>query len=259
LDSGATENFIHEKYAKWLQLPFKTLAKPRAVYNVDGMLNKNGQVKYYTNLKVQTGKHVKNMRFFLTELSPQRLILGYPWFVAAQPNIDWSKGWLDYKQLPVVLRTENAWKSRPVSRFQKLPCPKETGAMHVAYVSFPGKAQTMASKLAEEHSQPNTQTLPAEYQRHKEVFSEKEAQRFPGPRLWDHAIELTKDTPPTLSGKIYSLTQPEQEALTTFIDEHLKKGYIKRQKALTRHPSSLKRKMESYTPSKIIEKSISEW
>jgi hypothetical protein len=62
-------------------------------------------------LKVQTGKHVKNMRFFLTELGPQRLILGYPWFAAAQPNINWSKGWLDYEQLPVVLRTENAWKA----------------------------------------------------------------------------------------------------------------------------------------------------
>jgi hypothetical protein len=103
--------------------------------------------------------------------------------------------------------------------------------MHVAYVSFPGKAQTTASKLAEEHSQPNTQALPAEYQCHKEVFSEKEAQRFPGPRLWDHAIELTKDAPPTLPGKIYSLTQPEQEALTMFIDEHLKKGYIKPSKS----------------------------
>jgi hypothetical protein len=138
---------------------------------------------------------------------------------------------LDYEQLPVVLRTENAWKARPVLHFQKLHHPKETGAMHVAYISFPGKAQTTALKLAEEHSQPNTQALLAEYQRHKEVFSEKEAQHFPGPRLWDHAIELTKDAPPTLPGKIYSLTQPEQEALTVFIDEHLKKGYIRPSKS----------------------------
>ena len=58
------------------------------------------------------------------------------------------------------------------------------------------------------------------------MFSEQEAQRFPGPRLWDHAIELKKDTPATLPGKIYTLTQDEQKALQEFIKEHVEKGYI---------------------------------
>ena len=46
------------------------------------------------------------------------------------------------------------------------------------------------------------------------------------PRIWDHAIELKKDTPTTLLGKIYALTQEERKALQAFIEEHLKKGYI---------------------------------
>ena len=63
--------------------------------------------------------------------------------------------------------------------------------------------------------------------RHAKVFGEKEAQKFPGPRLWDHAIELKPNTPATIPGKIYALTQKEQLALTKFIQEHLQKGYIK--------------------------------
>jgi Reverse transcriptase (RNA-dependent DNA polymerase) len=69
--------------------------------------------------------------------------------------------------------------------------------------------------------------LPEPYQQHAHVFSEQEAQRFPGPRIWDHVIELKPDAPPTLLGKVYALTQDEQKALQEFIKEHVQKGYIR--------------------------------
>ena len=77
LDSGATENFISKQYAQWLRLPFKRLIRPRAVYNVNGSKIKQGDIKFYTDLEVQTGEQKKNMRFFLTNLGPQSMILGY--------------------------------------------------------------------------------------------------------------------------------------------------------------------------------------
>ncbi len=30
------------------------------------------------------------MRYFLTDLGDHKIILGYPWFVTAQPKIDWA-------------------------------------------------------------------------------------------------------------------------------------------------------------------------
>jgi hypothetical protein len=92
--------------------------------------------------------------------------------------------------------------------------------------------QTQASKLAEkEQSSKKVMLLPEHYQRHAHVFSKQEAQRFPGPRLWDHAIELKKDAPATIPGKIYALTQDEQKALQEFIKEHIQKGYIRPSKS----------------------------
>jgi hypothetical protein len=79
----------------------------------------------------------------------------------------------------------------------------------------------LASKLAEHHDTPRDVSLPAEYQQHVQVFSEEKAQRFLEPRIWDHAIELKKDAPPTLPGKIYALTQEERKALKKFVEEHL--------------------------------------
>jgi hypothetical protein len=84
IDCEATENFISEKYARWLGLPFRCLPKPKAIFNVDGTPNKQGAIQFYPILEVQTGNQHKRMAFFLTELEGQNMILGYPWFSAIQ-------------------------------------------------------------------------------------------------------------------------------------------------------------------------------
>ena len=93
------------------------------------------------------------------------------------------------------------------------------------------KRQTLASKLAQEAKGSEPTPLPTPYQQHAHVFSEQEAQRFPGPRIWDHAIELKPDAPPTLPGKVYTLSQDEQKTLQEFIKEHVQKGYIRPSKS----------------------------
>src|SRR5712672_555302 len=112
LDSGATENFMSLTYAKWLKLSFKRLSHERPLYNVDGTTNKTGLLKYYVDLQVQTGTKWTNMRFFLTDMGDHKVILGYPWFTANQPKIDWARGWIDTTQLPLILRDAKAEKPR---------------------------------------------------------------------------------------------------------------------------------------------------
>ena len=121
LDSGTTENFINFNYAQQLHLPTKQLDNPRTRYNVDGSPNRKGKIHLYTDLEVRTGDRRTNMRFFLTDLGPQKVILGYPWFAATQPKIDWARGWIDYTQLPVVMKTMDAHRAtflrRTTTRF----------------------------------------------------------------------------------------------------------------------------------------------
>jgi len=103
IDSGATENFMNLEYTKYLQLPIKRLEEPRSLFNVDGTMNKSGSLQYYMDLQVQTGSQRTNLRFFLTDLGENKAILGYPWFAAVQPHIDWKNGWVDHSQLPIIL------------------------------------------------------------------------------------------------------------------------------------------------------------
>ena len=72
LDSGAMENFMSLMYAKWLKLPFKCLAQERPLFNVDGLTNKLGSIKYYTDsvAAAQSRNHLAaEPDHFWTELS----------------------------------------------------------------------------------------------------------------------------------------------------------------------------------------------
>jgi len=228
LDLGATENFMSLTYAKWLKLPFKRMPYERPLLNVDGTTNKTGSLKYYVDLQVQTGTKRTNMCFFLMDLGHHRVILGYPWFTANQPKINWAQGWIDTAQLPLILRDAKAKKPQFDPSTHNLPDPVDSEILYIGRITVMSQitCQTTSSMLAEEHDRPNLTPIPAEYKRHRKVFSEEAAQRFPESRVWDHMIELKPGAPSTLPGKIYALSQLELQELQKFVKEHLTKGYI---------------------------------
>jgi hypothetical protein len=47
------------------------------------------------------------LRYFLTDLGDNQVILGYLWFTSVQPWINCAKGWINYQQLLIVLQTDN--------------------------------------------------------------------------------------------------------------------------------------------------------
>ena len=195
VDSGATENFMNLTYAKWLKLPIKNLDKPRQLFNVDGTENKAGMLKHYTDIEVQTGTSRNQLHFFLSNLGEHKAILGYSWFAAIQPKIDWKQGWIDSFQLPIILRAPNAKKAR------FLPCTINIphSINHDQY--FIGRV-TINSTIKEEDPK-----IPAEYMQHKKVFSEHKLHRLPQHTIWDHAIKLLPGAPTTLPGRLLPLTQ----------------------------------------------------
>ena len=140
------------------------------------------------------------MRFFLADLGEHKVILGYPWFAANQPKIDWARGWIDTTQLPLIIRSANAVKPQFNPSTRNLPDRAEEEVLYIGRVIIGSQIarQTMSSTLAEEHDRPQLNPIPTEYRRHTKVFSEEAAQRFPETRIWDHAIELKPGAPATL-------------------------------------------------------------
>jgi hypothetical protein len=89
LDSGVTENFIDKEVWKELKIRCFRLNKPLMVYNIDGTKNKQGKIEYYCWFKVRHRNKMSWMRFFLTGLGHNCLILGYPFLYAFNPDMDW--------------------------------------------------------------------------------------------------------------------------------------------------------------------------
>src|SRR5712672_4528495 len=121
------------------------------------------------------------MRFLLTDMGDHKVILGYPWFAANQPKIDWARGWIDTTQLPLILRDSKAEKPQFDPSTRDLPESMDSEILYIGRVHIePHVArQTMSSTLAEEHDKPHSDPIPAEYRRHHKVFSEEAAQCFP--------------------------------------------------------------------------------
>jgi hypothetical protein len=75
------------------------------------------------DLEVQTGANWTRMWLFLMDLSEHKAILGYSWFTAVQPKIDWKCRWIDESHLPIILRTDNTGKAKYLSRMINIPQP----------------------------------------------------------------------------------------------------------------------------------------
>ncbi len=166
LDSGATENFMSLQYTKHLHLPIKVLAEPRRLFNVDGTWNKAGDLKYYTDLHTRTGTTQRMLRYFLSDLGENRVILGYPWFAATQPKIDWVQGWISHDQLPIVLCSADAAKARFLPRQMRPTSHTIIGRIKAA------KPTDLPDNF-----------IPPQYQKHVHVFNDQESKKFPPKRL----------------------------------------------------------------------------
>jgi len=142
------------------------LAETQKLFNVDGTENKSGELRFYTDLQVQTGTTSVTLRFFLSDLGKHKVILGYPWFTATQPKINWKRGWIDHTQLPIILRAPNAKSATFVPRTHRIPQRPVANKIYVGRVTFtlPEKADT------------TTAGIPAEYSRHRKVFDEENSQ-----------------------------------------------------------------------------------
>ena len=91
LNLGATENFIDHATVTRLRLGTKKLDLSRPVYNVDGTMNRHGTITHACDLMVKQGNKKVRQRFYVSDLGKDRFILGYPWFRAFNPDINWTE------------------------------------------------------------------------------------------------------------------------------------------------------------------------
>ena len=95
IDTGAGEVFMDHRFAKEHKFPLRPLDTPIRVYNADGTRNEAGDIKRCAVLEIEAGHHRHIVRFLITSLGKEPIILGLPWLQRVNANIDFTKGTLD--------------------------------------------------------------------------------------------------------------------------------------------------------------------
>ena len=152
VDSGATDNFIHPQTVQQLCLETSLLDKPKTLFNVNDTQNKAGNVTQYINLSVTTNQKEQQMRFLVSDIGRESLILGYPGLAAFKPRFKWKEGTLDPQYLPITCQS-----IRPTKKPDHL---KERQAI-VAQLEEECTSQGIATDLAiQAQSEPTHVELP---------------------------------------------------------------------------------------------------
>ncbi len=107
VDSGATDCFMSPAIIRKMGLGKQPLEKPRKIWNIDNTENKDGSITHYVDLQVQTCGIHRNMRFLITNIGLEDVVLGYPWLAAYEPKFSWKYATINKAILPVVLRSVN--------------------------------------------------------------------------------------------------------------------------------------------------------
>ena len=170
------------------------------------------------------------MRFLITDIGREDVLLGYPWLAAHKPRFSWKHGTIDEENLPVVLKTIQPMDRRDVLAHYLSTEAKETIDNQLQGESYhgPPEIRTTAVELVVVAGQQKMKSpIPVEYRQFATLFSEEESRHFPPRRKCDHAITFKQGVPDSINCKVYPITQAEDAALDKFIDDQLKKGYIR--------------------------------
>ena len=115
LDSGATECFVSQQFIDTHKLGTHLMTVPRKLQNANRFPNAGGGLTHFTELEVFTGDTPHVLRFYIADMGPDDLVLGYPWFAATNAQPNWATGTLP---VSVTIRTKGAASGKPMRSIQ---------------------------------------------------------------------------------------------------------------------------------------------
>jgi len=201
LDSGVTGLFMDMTFAKEKGFKMEKLKKPLLVRNVDGMVNAGGAITHQVEYNMFFKGYMERARMDVCNLGKTELILGMPWLAAHNPEIDWKKGEVKMMCCPPICGRKQEVKEKKVRKTEK-----------------DGDEEVLK------------RLVPRRFWKWKKVFGKKKLKRMLVQKIWDYTIELKEEFTPR-KGKVYLLSREEREEVQTFVEDQLRKRYIRPSKS----------------------------
>ncbi|XP_075432287.1 uncharacterized protein LOC142469212 [Ascaphus truei] len=195
LDSGSGGNFVDQKVAFKNKIPLVPKDRPVGLEAIDGRPLQPAIISLQTiPLNIMTSDfHSETITFDVIHTPFSNIILGLPWLRIHNPVIDWTEA------------TPLRWSSFCLEHC--MSAPKAVAGMEV--------------------TDPDRVQLPGIYEDFRDVFDKRQAEVLPPHRTYDCPIDLLPGAIPPRGGS-YPLSIPETQAMRTYIQENLQRGFIKK-------------------------------
>ena len=176
LDSRANSCFIDKNFAQAHKISLRKLPCPTSVVVIDGRPTASGNIVEESELlSVALNNLVCVVSFNIISSPEHPFVLGLPGFELHNPNIDWRKRDIMYRQ-----SQESTHKILTISLHEL----REDGCKESMFVFA---VSMKPSNIAKEES---TTQLPKKYYHYVDVFNKVKASTFPHHRPYDCPIDL---------------------------------------------------------------------
>lgn len=251
IDSGCEGMAFADR--SWVEsegLPTTLLPAGFDVIGFDGKVLPGSRVESYISVGLRINDHIeKKIRMFVTELAHYPIILGVAWLKKHDPKVQFASNTFRFDS--EFCRKHCCTPSRPSSIKALSDVPKRARPNYLpgrpdalrnvdiasvsiracaAYVQRGYKVFSVTIEDIDEAlnkiGSPDLNTIPEEFKSWRDVFSPKNGDKLPPHRQYDHEIRLQEGASVPF-GPLYSMSRNELEALKVWLEENLKKGFIR--------------------------------
>jgi len=198
------------------------------VRNVDRTNNSAGAITYQVEANMYYKGHIERMRIDVYNLGKTNIILGMPWLQAYNLEINWETGKVKMMRCPPLCGRNTRLKEKRVRKKVKRVATLEEEKI-VRWAVDNKEDWGREEEVKADHRKIEEMVL-QKFLRWRKVFGKIELERIPTRKIWDHAIDL-KETFKPRKGRIYPLSKDKREEVQKFVDDQLRKGYIRPSKS----------------------------
>ena len=175
-------------------------------------------------MNVYYKSHIKRIRMDVYDLEKTNVILGMPWLQAYNPEINWEIGEVKMTRCPPLCRRNMKQKEeKEVKKEKRVVTLEEEKIVRWAVNN---KENWRREEVVEVDHRKIEKMVPQKFLRWKKVFGKVESKRILTRKIWDHAISL-KEMFKSRKGRIYPLSKNEREEVQKFVEDQLRKRYIR--------------------------------
>ena len=164
-----------------------------------------------------------------------------PWLQAHNLEINWETGEVKMTRCPLLY--ERNTKLKEESKVKKKKSIATLEEKRIVRQVVDDKKDWRREEKVKVDYRKIEEMVPQKFLKQRKVFGKVESERMPMRKIWDHAIDLKKIFKPK-KGRIYPLSRNKREEVQNFIEDQLRKGYIRLSKSPQMSPVFFIRKKD---------------